>query len=221
MKIYKSTNNTIHLRDLIDRIDYFYVVDNVAGYNYGEITASENPDEEFYSTISDEDLAEILESTDSDTSTITNIYILDRIAKINKYKLTGRQKYLLSREYKRHITIDDTDREYLLELFKQCNHIHVADRPKNTRFTDEYGLSDEDILSILHNLTLSDFRYKARSTNFNYFGNNIVILKPKIVIPGEDRMIAVNLYIKIDLDYEDRSCIAFISFHPEYQFRRH
>ena len=220
MKIYKfSQPDVLHLRDIIDSISYFYVVDDVICYNYGQITASENPDEEFYSSLPEDKLLEVLNDPDSDISNIEDIHTLDRIAKLKKSRLSARQLNKLKAEYKKQIAIDDEDRKYLLQLFKQCNSIYVADRDKNLRFKSEYHLSDNEILNILHNLQLSDFRYKSKSVNYNHLGNNVVILKPKIVIPGEDTMVGVNLYIKLDLDYEDRSCVAFVSIHPEERTR--
>ena len=213
MKRYiKSTEESIHLKDLIDSIEYFVLMDDVDNCNFGEIHASEDTDDEFYTTLPD---SRLLELDDATLSNITNIYVLDRLAKLDQSRLTAEQLELLQSVYRQHIVMDDSDREALLEMFKQCNSIYVANRRKNLRFLHRYNLNDQDILNILHNLQLSDFAYRTKSINLNYLGDALVVLNPKIIVPATNRMIGVNLYVKLDIDQSDGSCAAFISLHPE------
>lgn len=213
MKRYiKSSEETIHLRDLIDSIEYFVLVEDADDCNFGEIHASDDPDDEFYASLPDDRL---LELDNAKLAQIQNVYVLGRLAKLDKSRLTTHQLELLQAVYRQHIVMDDEDRQALLEMFRQCDSVYVANRRKNFQFLRNYRLSDQDILKILHNVKLSDFVYRTRSINLNHLGDALVVLNPKIVIPQTNQMVGVNLYVKLDIDESDGSCVAFVSFHPE------
>ena len=211
MKKYVKAS-TIHLKDILDKIRYVVVTDDITQCNFGEIYASEDTDDEYYLTIPSNRLAQVPEE---ELANITNLFVLDRIAQIDKSKLSIEQLNMLRDEYKKKVDIDDTDRKALLEMFRDCNRVTVENRRKNNDFINEYDLDSTDILAILHNLKLSDFDKKTRSINYGHLGNNLIILKPSILIPRSDVMINAKLYVKLDIDYEDRTCAAFISIHPE------
>lgn len=218
MKRYIKTAQHVHISDIISYISCFVITDNVLNLNWSEIHSSDDIsneyDDEYYSTIPDDIL---IATPKEELSHIDNIYILDRIAKLDKSKLSRDQLNALKREYKKGYAIDESDCKYLIDLFKGCNRIRIAPNVKNIDFLSRYELSDKDILAVLHNLNVDDFVASTRSINYNYLGNNLIIAQPSVVIVQDDEniMIGAKLYIKLDIDEISGSCAVFISFHEE------
>lgn len=212
MKRYIRTSTS--LTDLISRIKYFVVVDNIEDCNLSVINASEDTDAddaEYLLSLPDRLLSEL---TDDEIHSITNIDVLGRLAKLCEDRLTRSQINALRKEYAKKLPIDASTKQQLLALFKQCNKVIVATRKKNTDFIAEYDLSSEDILNILHSLKPSDFNSRTRNINYGHLGNNIIILYPNILIPNKDIFVGANLYVKLDIDDQSGDAIVYISLHP-------
>lgn len=203
----------LHLADILNQIQYFVIVDDVHDVDLCEVNAADEieSDDEFLMSLPDDKL---MDMTDLEFESIANIEVLDRIAKLDKSKLSRHQINLLRSEYSKKAVISESDIEKLLKLFQSCNKIRVSDRAKNNKFLAEYDLSANDMLSILHNLKPTDFDMRTRSINYSYLGDNIIILKPNILIPTTDVVVGANLYVKLDIDESTKQCAAFISIHP-------
>lgn len=150
-----------------------------------------------------------------------NIDLLIRVGRLNKNLLSIQQnKFLidtLSIKDRQHDTITDNDINYLLDLIKNCNRIDYDLAHEKTNifaFNSRGEFREAAVLRVLHNLQLSDWRYKTRSINYRYLGNTLFIFNPKITWrdnDGNDH--DLNVYIKLDVSKTTHTAIALVSFH--------
>lgn len=219
MKRMIRTVPLLHLSDILNRIDHIIICENVD--NYHKVTASETieddemTDDEFYLTLSDSNLLEL--SADK-LSKISNIELLGRIAKLDINKLNLHQRELLREAYRRKVVVDKQDVEELINRLKSCNSISYERRHSKTNefLLDSNGrLPESECLSIIHQLTTSDYVATTRSYNPNHIGNYLFIFEPDCSWQTEDGTILedITLYIKLDIDETTHNAVALVSMH--------
>lgn len=210
--IHPTTNLT--LSDILDRIDYFVIVDDCNECNLAIINASDEidvDDTEYLLSLPDNLLVQL---PDKDIQSVKDVGVIDRLVKLCKDRLNAEQLALYREECKKKVPLDTSAKLELLDLFKSCNKVIIERRKKNLDFIARYDLSKEDILSILHSLEVKDFDSKTKSINYSHLGDDLVILHPNILIPDKDVVVGANSYVKLDIDESTNSAAAFVSIHP-------
>ena len=209
--------NQVHLKDIVKNITNIVLcndIDRAYLRNSLKLTEDEGIDDvedSFDATclsMSDNQLKTI---SDEDLHKITNIELLDRLAKICKDRLSVNQIKLLRNSYKEKIVIDKEDVQILIDCIKLCPNITMEDRLKNTDFMNKYKLGPKNILDIINSLTINDYCANTRSINFNHLGNNLIIFEP--IIKLNDELIKLYLYIKLDIDETTGDTVALVSIH--------
>ena len=215
MKKLIVNSKELNLSDVVSRISCFVIVKDCRYIDFASIYASDdNSEEDMIASLPDNKLKELSEDT---IHSITNVDILDRIAKVCKDKLSAEQLSILKEEYSKKIRLTREDKQDLIDMFKECNQVFVEERHKNMQFIRRLNLDDNDMLSILHSIKLSDFDSKTKSINFSHLGDTLIILHPNILVPYEGKMIGCNLYLKLDIDEADKEAIVYVSIHPRYE----
>lgn len=207
-------SDSLTLSDIINRIDYFVIVDDCNECNLSVINASDDidtDDSEYLLSLPDNLLTEL---SDKEIQSIQDVGVIDRLVKLCKSRLSAKQISLYQKECKKKVPLDLDAKLELLGLFKECDRVVIERRKKNLDFIARYDLSKQDILNILHSLKVEDFDSKTKSVNYSHLGNDLVILHPDILIPDEEILVGANLYVKLDIDESTNSAAAFISIHP-------
>ena len=207
-------SDSLTLSDIINRIDYFVIVDDCNECNLSVINASDDidtDDSEYLLSLPDNLLTEL---SDEEIQSIKDVGVIDRLVKLCKSRLSAKQISLYQKECKKKVPLDLDAKLELLGLFKECDRVVIERRKKNLDFMARYDLSKQDILNILHSLKVEDFDSKTKSVNYSHLGNDLVILHPDILIPDEEILVGANLYVKLDVDESTNSAAAFISIHP-------
>ena len=216
--------NEIHLSDILKRIDYIIICDDLERSPY-QISASEDlsdrfddddyTNEQFYVTLTDDQLAQI---APEEIHTFTNIELLGRIAKLDVNKLSKQQQQLLKAEYSKKVVLDKSDVENLIDMLRKCNSISFdGHHLKTLRFLkgEDGKIRSKDCLDIIHQLTIEDYVAHSRSYNRNHIGNNLVIFEPEVEWETVDGTIIEDLkiYVKLDIDETDGHAVALVSMH--------
>jgi hypothetical protein len=189
-------------------------MDDIDKYRSYMVTGSEEID---YLDISDENL---INMDIQKLHRITDLAALDRIAKLDKSKLSDKQLTALEAEYHTKYIIDKSDVSDLLSKIKECEDVYSMKRTKNG-FRQMYGITAKDCLKIVHSLTLGDYVCSTKSKNPNYLGNDMVVFIPKGTFKLANGNILENfkIYIKIDLSEstldDDGSTVVIVSFHDD------
>lgn len=215
MKRYIRSNDCgryIDIAELIDHIDHIYVTSNDTAVFGATIT---DPDDDIddinYLSWSDDQLESL---TRSEIKKFTNLELLSRLRRIDPDKLSKQQLDSLDSAMKVKYKMGNRQKQNILDMLTRCPDITVQkQRYKNKNFLKQHQLSDEDVRTILKQLTINDFACKTRSVDADYSGNLLVIMKPKNVKLADGTEVdGAKMYIKIDISDIDQPD-AIISFH--------
>lgn len=214
--ILEKNNNLIHLKDVLKKISSIWVYNNVKNAHF----TSEYPiriDED--AEVEDYPLEDLLDMSNENLLNVpldilhsqTDLELLDRIAHLDKSKLTYTQLNRLKQKYSQKIILDENDIVYLLDKIKKCQKLVIAERPENKNLLNY--LDVEDCLNILKHLNVEDYAYSTKSYNLAHFGNQLIIFKPRNVVVRDKNFGPLTLYIKIDLDESTEEATIALSFH--------
>ncbi len=144
---------------------------------------------------------------------IKNFELLDRVVSIGrKEDLTADQLRILEREYSKKFQITRSSITKLLNKFTKCNRLFI-DNNKPQDFITKYNLRENDLLKMIHSLSLSDCYFNTHSGSFNKLRNNLIIFKKRFILSDEDesKNVDVEILIKLDIDETTKDGIALIS----------
>lgn len=223
--IHASTDNIPHLSEIVPRINSIIFCEDILRQPC-IISASEEledlpdgmdlTDEQALVTLTDEQLSQI---ETSDVRNFTNPELLNRIARIDKSKLSFNQIQFL-KQYNRQnqFIIDENDVKDLIEKLGKCTNIsYPGQHWKTNKFAlDSSGnLRKSDCLDIIHNLEVGDYVASGNSDNLGYLGNNIIIFEPTEDWKTNTGIVFHDLiiYVKLDIDQTDDITVAIISIH--------
>lgn len=220
MKRYiRNSTEELHLKDILKRILFVWYEDDLPSSQYESITSSANFEREFYLSLPDDKL---LETEAKHLSRLTDPAVLDKIASLDKTKLTAKQLKILEKKYSEKVVVDRTDVEAFLDVLKKCTRVSLERHVKTETFRAEYNLSEHDILEILQLLEVVDYTYNSRSINYTYLGNALMIFQKKGPICLSDNVLpAITIYIKLDIDKTTGDGAAVISIHEAERNEKH
>lgn len=176
------------------------------------VDEDEDPSEEEY-LLSLPD-ARLVELPKEQIQEITNLELLDRIAKSANHLLSEEQLDTLRKAYAKKLIIDRPGVLELLNKIQSCSRLFIAGRPKNQAFLDKHNLDTEQCLDIIRQLEVEDFvATTTKGFNLKHFGNQLVIFEPANVCVGELNLGDLTVYIKIDLDESSKDAVVAVSFH--------
>lgn len=102
----------------------------------------------------------------------------------------------------------------ILQQIKDCDDIYFIGRECYDNFLSKYNLKQRDCRYVIKALNIEDYYKNARSRNWDYFGNDIIIFRKKdIELPNGNIIKNVLVYIKLDISQSNNDLIAVISFH--------
>lgn len=219
----KNTDSKLHLKTILDKkpINLIYVYDDIKNAHFlTEDTIEEDIDKEeerFNNEIEMLNMTnqELLDLSSQEIRSITNLELIDRIAKLDKKKLSGSQLKKLKEIYSQKIIINREDVEKLIEELKECKRLFITPRAENNTFLDKYDLYVDECLEIIHSLNISDYYATTKNYNINFLGNELIIFeKDNVVLSNGKNLGDIIIYIKLDLtNTRTKGTIVAISFH--------
>jgi len=220
-RLLKQSEANPHLSDFVDKITNIIICEDIDRTPL-RISASDEldddselSDEQFYLTMTNEQLMQLPED---EIRTFSNVELIGRIAKVAPYKLSAQQLKLLKEAYKRKVVLSQDDVEKILRMLRQCSSISYENvhRKTNEFARDLEGvLREDDCLDIIHQLTIEDYVASSKSINIGHLGNNIIIFEPDADWETNDGAVLTDLkiYVKLDIDETTKTAVALISFH--------
>lgn len=217
-----SSSDAPHLSDLISRITQIIICNDIDSQPT-IINSSEDldddedmTDEQSMVTWSDEQLMEL---TRAEVAQLSNFELLNKIARLDRTKLSKSQLQLLQKLNKqKKFIVDKEDVIEVLNLIKRCKDIsYLRNHVKTERFaTDSNGdFRKDECMQIIKNLTVADYVTSGYSNKGTYLGNNVIIFQPTTTWKLNNGMILKDftVYIKFDIDESTGNTLALISFH--------
>ena len=228
-RLLSNSDTELHLSDVVKRIEHIVICEQVITRPYmiscsSDVDEDELSDEQFYVTLSDDELRSLDPNI---IHTFDNIELIGRIAKIDYDLLSVQQKAKLHTAYSAKVIISEQDVAIILEMIQNCTSIsYEGQHWKTNKFLKaaDGSLRKQDCLDILHQLTIQDYVANSRSFNLSHIGNNIIIFEPDCDWELADGTILSNIkvYVKLDIDETDGSAAALISMHQaEYESDRY
>lgn len=224
-KIWKEELKYIHLRYILkDKpINLIYVYDDIKNAHFlTEDIIEEDIDKEeerFNNEIEMLNMTnqELLDLSSQEIRSITNLELIDRIAKLDKKKLSESQLKKLKEIYSQKIIINREDVEKLIEELKECKRLFITPRVENDTFLDKYDLYVDECLEIIHSLNISDYYATAKNYNINFLGNDLIVFeKDNVALSNGKNLGDIIIYIKLDLtSTQIKGTIVAISFHQK------
>ena len=224
-KIWKEELKYIHLRYILkDKpINLIYVYDDIKNAHFlTEDIIEEDIDKEeerFNNEIEMLNMTnqELLDLSSQEIRSITNLELIDRIAKLDKKKLSGSQLKKLKEIYSQKIIINREDVEKLIEELKECKRLFITPRVENDTFLDKYDLYVDECLEIIHSLNISDYYATTKNYNINFLGNDLIVFeKDNVALSNGKNLGDIIIYIKLDLtSTQIKGTIVAISFHQK------
>ena len=219
MKRLLKLKSHTHLSDYIDKISHIIIYNDINSahsvFSSDDIDAEEISDDSFYLYFTDEQLLSLDKKI---VQKITNLELLERIAKLNASLLSANQLNYLRDNLKQKCIIDKNDIQKILNLLKDCKSISYErnHRKTNAFLLDSGGqLKSDECLEIIHNLGVDDYVASSKSYNLKHIGNNIIIFEPDCRWEFDDGTIVEDLtiYVKLDIDETTKFAVALISMH--------
>lgn len=219
--IHSKTSNLPHLSDIITKINFIIICDDISRVPCTISCAEELPDgvdltdEQSLIQLSDEQLNQLEEA---DIHNFTNVELLNRLARIDIDKLSAKQVAYLKQENRKQFLITEEDVKQLIAYLKKCNQIsYNGAHWKTNKFAlnSKGEFRREDCLEVIKNLKVSDYVASSRSNNNEFIGNNVIIFEPVVNWKGNNGIVIrkLILYVKLDIDESSGDTVAIISFH--------
>lgn len=204
-----------HISEIIGEIKYFiYATDGVDAIFSSSNIYDDDMQAEIDALLSlpDERFANIPKSR---LQRVKDVQIIDRAVHLCKDKLSDEQLDIITTEYQKKYSISLSDVQIILDKFKTCNDIYLSGYRKNTEFIKKYGLTDVDILNIIHSLTVKDYRSNTKDIVYPYLGDVLMIFKKhNVQLPGGGNT-SIVVYIKLDIDESTNDTVAILSIHED------
>lgn len=207
----------------IDSIISIVLVGDIDSYNPRDfaIYAATKLD---YSTLTREQLLQL------DKKTLESIHDVRILRKLNRNELTPQQQYEVSQANKENFNSSIKDVKNVLAKLKECPSFHVWQTVKNNAFAKQIWdlggrMRDDDAYNIIHDLHVSDYCHSTLSyvdSNWNsllmVFEYNHPYTFSSRERDGEPVTVdKLDVYIKIDVNNEEKEGYAAMSFHaPEH-----
>lgn len=201
---------SVGLSDLYNRSSIMFVDD--ISLNWNKFLTEENEPLPDYSNYSDE---ELLNLTPDEVSNITDINILQRVAKLNSELLSDYQKNVLSFSFDRKNQLLESDVKDILTSIKTAKRAVYVPSNKNNTFVNKYNISDTDMLNYVKKLTIGDYVCSTVYKDSFLLGHNLIIFEPtrSMILENGDTITGITVYVKVDLDYKNKDVVFLISFH--------
>lgn len=201
-----------HISEIIRKIKYFVYMGpgSVTIYSSTGMTEEEEADVNFYMSLPDEMFKE---ASAERLQQIKDVNVIDRMVHLCKEKLSQEQKDIIEIEYRKKYVIGLQDVQNLLDKFKQCNNIYYVGYAKTKEFIYEYKLSDQDLLDIVHSLTVKDYKNNTKNIVYPYLGNVLMVFNKRNVIMPNGESTSIDIYIKLDVDESTNDTVALLSIH--------
>jgi hypothetical protein len=240
MKIYIHSNySDIHPSDLFRSIGSIVVVDDARDYKIDT-----SADYAIYSSHTDEELGML---SDFVLKRIRDQRILNRIRKScpERYK---KFEHIFANTLKgdvaRKFSLRQDDIVHILSELKKCSIVRYIPTPtkhKTESFLSDFGITNDDVLNVVHNLKPSDFDNYTKNyeiypitdehghilkdengeTQYDISSlSNILlvfVVRDPITLNNGTTLDGVRVYLKIDYTYatEDGKTLAVLSFHED------
>lgn len=209
--------------DYISRVELFVYCEDITSVfsqnimtAYDAYTESQEETDMSYLVMSDEDLQKL---TEQEIQDVKNLELIGRIGSLGKtyYDKLSKEQKLAYAEYAKTVhPITKSDMAALLSLFRQCNEIkELHFRRKNLDFVHKYGLSDSDLLTLIHSLTVEDFSDSQLSYDFHSYSDQLLMCKKKDVVFTDGDSTKVDIYFKLDVSATDGTTIVYLSIHED------
>lgn len=221
MKRLARITATEHMSDSISHIIHIKVCNNIYGAFMPLRTAAimaatdDTSIDEVYNSYSDEQL---LQLSDEEIQSIRDVRLIERVAYLDRTRLSTAQLRTLTEELKKTKIIDKSDVAKIIEKLKRCNSIsYEKNHPKTNRFLfdDNGNFREEDCLYILQHLEIEDYVSSTRSYNPNYLGHNLIVFEPNADWELSNGLIVegLTIYVKLDVDETTGHTVALVSMH--------
>ena len=208
-----------HLGDVIGNIDFILVYGDIDdAHLQSNYTLLKEADDDFDSydeeTLLDMSDEQFLKVSDTTLNNVKNVEVLDRLARLDKTRLTPEQLKILEDEYKNKYIVDKDDVQKFLDEIKKCDNIVIVPTAKNQKFIRENKLTSNDCLSIIHGLDIKDYYRNTKSFIYKNLGNKLIIFEPKDVVLSDGRNLGdLVIYVKLDIDDSTNSTVSAVSIH--------
>ena len=201
---------SVGLSDLYNRSSIMFVDD--ISLNWNKFLTEENEQLPDYSKYSDDELLNI---TQDEVSNITDINVLQRLAKLNSELLSDYQKNVLSFSFDRKNQLLESDVKDILTSIKIAKRAVYVPSNKNNTFVNKYNISDIDMLNYVKKLTIGDYVCSTVYKDDFLLGHNLIIFEPTraMVLENGNTITGITVYVKIDLDYKNKDVVFLVSFH--------
>lgn len=159
---------------------------------------------------------QLLELSDDELHSIKDVRIIERISTLDYDRLSGEQVSMLNEECRTKIIVDSTNVATLIKLIKQCDEIYLGSNVywKTAKFQRKYKLTNSDLLSIVHSISVSDYTYSLKSRDRNHILNDLAVFQlHNIALPSGMVLEEACIYIKIDKDATEDEYVAVVSIH--------
>lgn len=203
------------ISEIIGEIKYFiYATDGIDAIFSSSDIYDDNMQAEIDALLSlpDERFANIPKSR---LQRVEDVQVIDRAVHLCKDKLSDEQLDIITTEYQKKYSISLSDVQIILDKFKSCNDIYLSGYRKNAEFIKKYGLTDVDILNIIHSLTVKDYKSNTKDIIYPYLGDVLMIFKKhNVQLPGGGST-SIVVYIKLDIDESTDDTVAILSIHED------
>lgn len=204
-----------HISEIIGRIKYFvYATDGIDAVFGSSIIYDDDMQAEVDALLSlpNERFANVPVDR---LQKISDVQVIDRAVHLCKEKLSDEQIDIITREYQKKYAIKLSDVQEILDKFRHCNDIYLSGYRKNNEFIKKYGLTNTDILNIIHSLTVNDYKSNTKDIVYPYLGDVLMIFKKHDVQLPQGSNTSIVIYIKLDIDESTDDTIAILSIHED------
>lgn len=142
--------------------------------------------------------------------------IVDEFAKDHSDEEPVTEAYF-KKNKQEHIIVTKKDLENVLKKVSKCTYFDVkGDRPKNKEFLEEHELTDEDVASIVKQLSTTDYCYTLVSNNKFHKGALLHVFISGKEFKLKTRIIK-NIAMYIKFEYTTEGVVCVVSIHtPDY-----
>lgn len=199
-----NDNDIKHIPDVVYGHPHLCIVDDFRDYNRDSLVKGYDD----YIELTDN---ELLAFDDDYIHSIMNKDTLVRIARLAPERLTMNQYEAAKYKLKNSVVIDQTDVEYIIDVIHSSKWAYCLPRKHNSIFRS--GVSTEEIVAALHNLTVDDYVYACGYNLPGYIGDIRISFASKrpLVIGDKLQIDEPFIDIKINTDKCDYDTMILIN----------